>query len=72
MEPSYKMLLRYGEPSKMDTADFGTLCKVTKMDGPSEFYVQLSQNAEDPKWAKLDTVKEEEAISKIIDLLKNK
>ena len=62
MEPSYKMILRYGEPSKMDTAEFGTLCKVSNLDGLLEFYLQSSIDPEYPKWDKLYAKNEEDAI----------
>lgn len=47
-------LIRYGEPSGMDHAPHGTLCKSVKTLCDSfEVYVQLSENEESPCWEKV-------------------
>jgi len=70
MEPSYKMILRYGEPSRLDTAEFGTLCKVSNMDGLLDFYLQSSIDPEFPKWDKLYVKNEDDAIRISQELMK--
>lgn len=44
------MIIRYGPPSKMDTAPLHTLCKVANNSNVIDIYVQLSNNEEDPNW----------------------
>jgi len=69
MQPSYKMILRYGEPSRLDTAEFGTLCKVSNLDGLLDFYLQSSIDPEFPKWDKLYVNNENDAIRISQDLI---
>ena len=49
------MIERFGEPSKMDTAPKGTLCKVSNSGEIVEFYLQSNKNEEDPVWISLGT-----------------
>lgn len=49
------MIERFGEPSKMDTAPKGTLCKVCNHNSIDtvEFFLQINSNEEDPNWISL-------------------
>lgn len=44
------MIVRYGMPSKMDTAPYHTLCKVSNNSDTVEIYLQISHDEEDPIW----------------------
>lgn len=44
------MIIRYGRPSKMDTAAYHTLCKVSNNSDTVEIYLQISHDEEDPTW----------------------
>jgi len=46
------MLIRYGEPSKLDCSPFGTICK-RKVDDKFEIYLQVSDNESSPYWEKI-------------------
>lgn len=48
------MLIRHGEPSNLDQAPYGTLCKSVKtLCDTFEVYVQISENEEIPCWEKV-------------------
>lgn len=53
--PNQVMLLRYGEPSKLDQASFGTACKVTK-EHTIELYLQMSKDECVPNWQLITTL----------------
>lgn len=53
MEP--KIITRFGEPSKMDTADFGTICRVSASPESFDIYLQISHAQEDPNWTYMGT-----------------
>jgi len=44
------IVTRFGEPSKMDTAKFGTICRVSCTPESFDIYLQISHNEEDPNW----------------------
>lgn len=44
------MIVRYGPPSKIDTAPLGTLCKVSNSSNKIEIYKQISNDENDPNW----------------------
>lgn len=48
-------IIRIGEPSKLDHAPFGTLCKIIKGD-EIDIYRQTSHNEEDPVWIYIETI----------------
>jgi len=50
------MITRSSEPNKLDTAEMGTLCKVTS-NNEVIYYIQVSSDSENPKWEKLDDIK---------------
>lgn len=53
---------RTSEPSKLDTASLGTVCKVSNANG-IEFYIQTSHNEENPIWILIDEDKIEEKLA---------
>lgn len=63
-------LIRTGEPSQLDTAEYGALCKVTN-NVRTSYYIQISQDAENPKWALIETDSESEAFERA-NKLRNK
>ena len=44
------MIVRHGPPSKIDTAPFGTLCRVSNSTNKVEIYKQISNDEDDPHW----------------------
>lgn len=48
------MLIRFGPPSKIDTAPVGTLCKVSNSSNKVEIYKQISQDEEHPIWVLIE------------------
>ena len=52
------MLVRISLPNKWDLADFGTLMKVQPRNSTPEWFIQLSTNADDPRWESLNAVNE--------------
>ena len=71
-EDRVRVITRYGEPSKLDTADFKALCRVideTKDYCFHQFYIQLSRDSESPKWRLIGSLNNEEILLKLIDLL---
>lgn len=44
------MIVRYGPPSKMDTASYHSICKVPKNQDTVEIYLQISHDEENPNW----------------------
>ncbi len=52
------IILRYGEPSKFDEADFGTICKVKHLSHKNfDIYVQTNKDGT-PSWEYIDTFHE--------------
>lgn len=56
----HSIISRFGEPTSMDQAIFGTICKLihseNNKDADSiEVYLQISQNEESPKWTYMGT-----------------
>ena len=64
-----RFISRKSQPSKLDTADYKTICKVTMSDFDTEFYIQLSRDSEHPNWGKLGTFDDEEMLLRIVDLI---
>ena len=45
------IIYRFSEPSRMDTAEFKTICKVKcNASDKTLVYVQISSRPEDPRW----------------------
>lgn len=44
------MIVRFGPPSKFDTAALGTMCKVSNSSNRVEIYKQISHDEENPIW----------------------
>jgi hypothetical protein len=61
-------LIRSSEPNKFDTADYGTLCKVSYFCNEPFYYIQMNPDIENPKWIKLDAKDDKEAYNKMIEL----
>lgn len=49
------IVTRFGEPSKMDTAQFGTICRVSSNPESFDIYLQISHAEEDPNWTFMGT-----------------
>ena len=64
-------LTRISEPNALDTADYGTLCKVSNTSTPALFYLQVSTDSKNPRWLRLDKIQEDEAITRSIEAKKN-
>ena len=62
-----KVITRTGEPSKLDTAEYGTLCKVTNNLGIN-YYIQMNKDSENPTWSYINVDSEEEILEKIKDI----
>lgn len=63
-------LVRSSEPNKLDTADFGTLCKVSNSSSEINYYIQMSSNSETPRWERLNALQESEAIIEALEITK--
>jgi hypothetical protein len=50
------MLIRHSEPNKYDQAPYGTQLCVKLTDDELEYYIQLSNDEENPRWEKFDTL----------------
>lgn len=66
---SIRVIYRHEMPTKLDSADYKTLCRVGCDIEPKEYYIQLSQNPEIPKWEYLGAMNNEEILLKLIDYL---
>ena len=44
------IVTRFGEPSKMDTAQHGTICRVSSNPESFDIYLQISHAEEEPNW----------------------
>jgi hypothetical protein len=64
-------ITRISEPSDLDTAEYGTLCKVSNLSIPALFYMQTSTDAQNPRWLRLDGIQEEEALLRSTEAKKN-
>lgn len=62
-----KMITRTGEPSKLDTAEYGTICKVINNLGII-YYVQLNKDSDNPTWSFIDAKNDDEALDKTKDI----
>jgi len=51
-------IIRFGEPSKLDHAPYGTECKVTRYK-EFDIYIQISQNEDSPNWIFIGTFSNE-------------
>ena len=71
MNNALQVITRYGEPSKLDTANFLTLCKIPQ-DNLYKYYIQTSHDSENPKWEELGVFsdKQEDSLIKLINLKK--
>lgn len=71
-DQSVRIITRYNEPTKMDTANYLTLCEVgCNPDNilGHQFYIQISKDSENPRWEFLGYPGEDSFI-KLIELLK--
>lgn len=67
---SIKILSRHSQPSKLDTADQFTLCKINSNNFvDSDFYIQLSLDSEIPNWEYLGKPSQDMLV-KLVDLLR--
>lgn len=48
------MIVRHGPPSNIDTAPYGTLCKVANSTNKVEIYKQMSHDEELPNWVLIE------------------
>lgn len=72
-DPFLRIISRYSEPSKLDTAEFMTLCQVGYPHedfANHQFYIQLSKDADTPKWEKIGNFETPEILLNLIDALK--
>lgn len=53
------MIVRFGPPSKIDTAPFGTLCKVSNSSNKVEIYKQISHDEDAPHWILIEEYSED-------------
>lgn len=71
-----KLIYRYHQPTKLDTADYKCICKVSSSTqyNPSEceYYIQLSLDSENPRWEIIGSMQlgVEEILLKLTDVLK--
>jgi len=50
MSSSFSSITRFGEPTKMDTAKFKTICRVSSSPESFDIYLQISHDEEKPYW----------------------
>ncbi len=67
-----KVITRRSEPTKLDTANYLTICQVSRDIDYWEAYIQLSQDQENPNWEYLGSNKTSYILIKLIDLLRKK
>jgi len=60
------VITRHSRPTILDTAQKGTLCKVSEGFDIPTYYLQISSNEESPNWVKLEAKTEEEAFKELI------
>lgn len=44
------IITRFGEPSKMDIAKHGTICRVSRETESFDIYLQISHDEYEPRW----------------------
>lgn len=44
------IITRFGEPSKSDTAQHSTICRVSNSPDSFDIYLQISHDEENPNW----------------------
>lgn len=49
------IVTRFGEPTKMDTARYGTICRVSSSPESFDIYLQISHDEENPTWMSMGT-----------------
>jgi hypothetical protein len=54
---NHTILERFGEPSKIDSAPYGAICKV-QSDHKTSLYMQISKDELDPEWHMVTTLSE--------------
>lgn len=52
-------LVRYGQPSRLDAAPYGSTCKVNHGNW-FEMYLQMNKNPEEPRWEAIGTFSPEQ------------
>ena len=61
------MVTRFGQPSKMDTSPFGTICKVSCHPNSFDIYLQISHDENEPNWTCLGSYNSDVADQHIHD-----
>lgn len=73
---SRSIIERYGNPSLLDQAQYGTICKVSSHHRDTyDIYLQVGDDEEDPEWEHLgsfDEKSKEDYINQLIDSRLNK
>ncbi len=64
-----RVIYRYEQPSKLDTANHLTLCMLFTS---QIYYIQMNQDSENPRWEYLGPCENEEILLKLINLLAKK
>lgn len=64
-----RVIYRYDQPSKLDTVNYLTLCKVLSISGTASYYIQLNHDQENPKWEYIGICEKEETLLNLISLL---
>ncbi len=65
-----RVIYRYDQPSKLDTANYLTLCKVLLLSGSlNSYYIQMNHDQENPKWEYVGICDKEETLLNLIELL---
>lgn len=71
-DQSIRVINRQGEPSKLDTHNYLTLCMRNLDCNLSDYYIQISHDPETPNWQYLGEMdnRATEILLRLIDLLK--
>lgn len=72
-EHSLRVIKRLSEPTKLDTADFLTLCEVGMPHQKYEehgWYIQVNTDCEHPRWEFIGTLANENILLNLISFLK--
>ena len=67
-DPNVRIIKRFNPPTKMDTANHLTLCRVGD-NNKYEWYIQLCVNAEIPRWEPIGNLNDEQILLNLINLL---
>ncbi len=73
MEHQPRVIYRHDEPTKLDTANCKTLCKVgdaTDRTDQYEWFIQTNIDPETPKWISIGFLDSEDILLNLINVLK--